>query len=678
MSPNGSGTACTESNPCSWQYGTGTKASGSDTVRWMDGIYNPGSTDGFKTSKDGTSAFARMTWESVNRHGAKLRYIGDSTPASSNGLIVRHNNYIIRGLEVICRSPSNGWSWDCVQVNGNDGDGLMKSNVLFDDLYVHESGHQLFGCYLAQDVEVRNSTFDYGGETGTFGECNYLTSSSLGNRPCIRLKSHHNIFSRCGVNYIDQKNQTRSVDFYENIFMDKRQSADGGGGDADFVASTGGGTATNQPGNYVRNNIVYRPISNTLFESEDGHRVDYIDNVIMDYTSVTNNETMNSNDMIAEVVSSGNLHCPASDNINLGVDRDHGGTPNSINRPMSECITRRNEILGIPGISSCEIGSISSTTMVVNLQADKNGPISSVGTAGQLAVTYDGTDQTETAIVLTSGTQARITLAAAPTSGQSVRVTPAIGAIKNSAFIGGKTCGISIDTVHQDPGGTSRTPNKIANGQGVCGTNLTATQTICTNNVGTAPGDDSLTQDVWRFYAQDGHEAQNPLAPENASLNLSLGDGFRWRVGVRGGGNNAPSRSYALASRICNPTCGQWLAVTGDFSATGITFRDDLVQIHGTPTTNLLSLAGKTFLAGAFIEIPVSTPSVAITTAQQVEWEWSLIIPRENNPLSGGQSIELRMQHSDGTELSSYVTPSISIGSGGSGFSGSFVGGVIQ
>jgi len=51
---------------------------------------------------------------------------------------------------------------------------------------------------------------------------------------------------------------------------------------------------------------------------------------------------------------------------------------------------------------------------------------------------------------------------------------------------------------------------------------------------------------------------------------------------------------------------------------------DDKVQENGTATANQLSLGGKSFLAGSFIDTAGSIPSVAIATTQQAEWEFGL------------------------------------------------------
>lgn len=683
VSPGGSGSTCSQASPCSMSTGMN-NAVGSDRVRFLNGTYTlPGST-GFRSIRNGTSSTSRLTYESVNPRGAILRFNGsdDNGGQAGDTLIIEHNNIIVRGFEIHCTSSSGNNAWDCVQANGTRR-GVEVQNVLFENLYAHDSGHQLFGCYLARNIELRNSTFDFSAIDSEFGEALYLTSSvgSGSDAPCNTVDIHHNLFGRFGGNAADFKSQTRNVVLRDSIFIDKRTQIGNEtyGGDGDFI-SQNPNNGTTAAGNVTRDTISYRVIPNYIWKASDGHRLDFINNVIWDYvpTQGSAKQINSSGTDVSSAVSSGNIHCP-SQGVSNGPDYDQGGTPNLVNRPYSECTTRINQILGQPTISSCEIGSIDNTTLVVNFNVAKNGPISSAGTAGQLAVTYDAASQTESSITLPSDSQARITMASAPSSGQSVQISAASGVIKNSAFIGGQNCNMPLATIETDPGGSNRTPNKILNGNGVCGSNATISNFSCTNNVGGPPVVESLDQAVWRFYEAHGGEGANPLAPENSNIAVSLGSVFRWRVGVRGGGSDEPSRAYELAARLCNPTCGSWGKVISDFSVRGITYQNDLVQTHLTPTTNQLSLGGKTFSAGVFIEQNIDTPAVAIATTQQVEWEFSLIIPEDSSPLVSGNWLELRIQHGDGTALSAYTAvPSITIGSAGSGLTGSFTGGIIQ
>lgn len=685
VSPSGSGTACTQASPCSWQTGRQNTNSG-DRLRFLDGIYEGVNERGFETIRSGASSSNRITWESVNPRGAKLRYVGPFATGNAQVLMLRHSNYIVRGFEIICKATNGNVARDCFQTSGWKNNQTQMSNVLVENIYVHDNGHSLYGCYLATNIEVRHSSFDLSGlnpdaHDDCFGEANYYSSSASQEPKICTVNTHHNIFARYSGNNVDMKNQTRNVKLHDNLFIDKRACGpnDNGVGDGDYITQGGAGAATNAFGNEVYDNIAYRTVAtNGHFKASDGHRADFRGNVLWDWdypASATKNFNYTTWSP-SQALSYNNIHCPAADNISTGGNRHGSNTPNQINRPYSECTTRINQILGQPTISSCEIGSVSNTTLVVNFNVTKNGPISSAGTAGQLAVTYDAASQTESSITLTNDTQARITMASAPTSGQTVQVSAAAGVIKNSAFIGGMNCDMPLSTLATDPGGPDHLPNKIVDGRGVCGSNATISNFTCTNNVGTTPGVESLDQSIWRFYEVHGAEGESPLGPENSNIVVGVGSSFRWRVGVRGGGNDAPSRAYEAAARLCNPTCGNWGKVTGDYSARGITYQDDQIQEDRTLTTNQLSLGGKTFASGGvFIETVPDTPAVAIGSTQQVEWEFSFILPEDNNPLVAGNSLELRVQQGDGTPLPSYTAvPSITIGSASSGITGAFTG----
>jgi len=687
---------CTSQSPCNWISAYGF-AGGGDTIMFLDGVYTtPTGGGGFATTKNGTSDTQRLTLQAVNRRGATIRTASTDGAGDTDAFLIQHNNYVVRGLKIVCKPTSGTWPWDCFNIQGrNRGEPneVFISNVLVDDVHVTNAGHAFMHCNEAGNIEIKNSTFDSSGENSDRGEGLYLASCCQHDSPCLDLKAHHTIFARFGENATDMKDQAKRIILEYNIYSDQKErrvgsevTQAGTAGPALFVGNNSSPNSFRGAGNYVRNNMIFRVISNKAFQTEDDIRFDAVSNVLWGFDPIASSDgsgELNGKDETSSGYapeSYNNIHCP-SEGVTEGFNLTRGKTANQLNRPTSECTTRINTILGTPGIASCEIGQVANNILVVNLQADVNGPVSSVGAVGNWVVTYDAVNATENSIVLTTGTQARITMAAAPAQGQVVKVDPAVGTIKNSAFIGGRSCGLSIDTFKTDPGGTQLAPNQIANGEGVCGTNHTDTLPVtCTNNVATQAPVETLTQDVWRFYASHAGEGQGALAPENTNIQASLGTKFRWRVGVRGGGNNAASRSYALAVRVCDPTCGQWLEVSADYSATGITYVDDQAGIQGTATTNQLSLGGKTFLAGSFMESTAETPAVAIGTTQQVEWEYSLLIPSGNNPLSAGASLELRMQHNDGTALSAYPSvPSLLLGgSVGERSGGSFAGGVMQ
>lgn len=684
---NGGPTACTQASPCNWMYAVDTKAGGSDRVRFNDGVYlTP--THGYETERAGTSSTARLTLEAINPRQATIRYAGPGGSGLSHGVYISHSNYTVRGLVIECRSSGGDYASDCFQVRGTSKS-AMTNNVLFDNIFAKNAGHGMFHCTFGSNIEIKYSTIDQSGLTNSRGEALYLGSSN-GDKPCTNFFAHNNVFSRFSENAIDFKDQSRTSVAEMNIFADQRtrtttdEEPAGTCGTAGFVANTGVTAGTTAAGNYVRRNMIFRGLTPRVFYMPDPHRFDSYDNMIWgwdpcDGASPSNPELVFTTD-IPDALSYNNIHCKHSSgdpNMSLGTDLDHGNPPNLVNRAQSECSSRITQLLGVPSIANCEIGQVAGNkTMTLNLQANTNGPVSGIGNTSNWTVTYSGTTQTINSVSITANNKMQIVMASQPASSSvPVTVDAAAGTIKNSAFLGKHgDCTLSVDAFKTDYGATDsqhKFPNPTPGiGGGVCGISADVAPVTCTNTVGGTPPPDpppdpeGLNQAVWRFYGKDNAEGQVPLAPENTDVALGLGSAFRWRAGVRGGTANAVARSYELGGRFCNPTCGAWAQVTSNYSTTGVAYRYDAVQEHLTPTTNQLSLGGKTFIPGVFIEDSASTPSVAIATTQQIEWEFALVIPSTNSPLVPGDTVELRIQHTDGTAISTYNLPAITIAGG--------------
>lgn len=671
-SPTGTGTTCSLATPCSFNSAFA-KAVGGDRVRLTDGTY----TQNFKTTKGGSSNSARITIEAVNRHQAIIRTPGSNQPRSH--FHIDHSWITVRGLRIWALATNGAVVADATKISdGNDKHGPIQG-VIFEDNYVHDAGGTLMWTGNTNGVpsEVRHNTFDNSGLSDHFGEALYMGSARDQNPTLLRY--HHNVVTRYKANAGDFKGEQRDARLFENFYMDHKfhtgSDFPNHTGDGTFVIGLGDGdTGSASTTNFVNDNVIWRPRSTVIFSFEDGTQIRASGNVVIDWTATpgTSTHNLNKGAMYDPSATYSNIHCP-SQGMGTG-EQTHGGNPaNQVNRPIAECNTRIDAIVGKPTIASCQVGGtgISDTTVLVNINTVRNGPVSS---ATGLNVTFDGTNQTGEVTTLPANNQARITLTTAPASqATQVRVVSAVGNIKNSAFIGGKTCGNGANF-----GNTNYT-----RGQGFCGENAVQT-VLCLNQVqGGGGGEDpppppppeGLDQAVFRFYEAHGLQGANPVAPENSSITSFLGEEFRFRVGVRGGGIDALARTYELAARACTPTCGPWGKINNDFSVRGITYVDDQVQDGGAATTNQLSLGGKSFLAGVFIETPVDTPAVAIATTQQIEWEFSLVIPADGNPLVAGNKIELRMQEGNATPLFSYTAlPTITIGATAAGRTGSLSG----
>lgn len=665
--PSDQGNNCTEGAPCGLNEAMG-KAFAGDTVILKNGTYS----QCFKTVRAGSSG-KPITFRAQNRHQAIIRH----TSCHSH-IFINHSFITFQSI----RADGNDSAFDGSKIAGDleqSGPTREISDVIFEDNYVHDTTNLLIWAgRTSARIEVRYNTFDNSGVVDKMGEGNYYGSSHNSN-PAV-INTHHNIFSKYKANCVDMKGENRNVNFHDNICMDHKihQGSDDPGheGDGTFVlgwqSGDGDAPTTN---NRITDNIIYRAKSNDIFSFKDKIQVTSSGNVIVNYMgNPPEPRRLNRNDQHDNTISHSNIHCP-DEGVSAGKDTSRTFPNNQVNRPMSECTARIDEIVGVPEIASCNIGNVDDNTITVEMTSAENGPISLVEVPFE--VTYDGVAQTGEITTHTAATpdtagsnQARIAVVSPPANNDvTVRVVAPAGSLHNSAFIGGKNC-----TNGNNYGNASYT-----RGAGFCGENKVALTEICTNTItggGPIPVTEALNQAVWRFYAAHNGEGVNPTAPENTDIPSRMGGEFRWRVGVRGGGNNSPSRSYVLAARVCKPACGQWLDV-GDDPNVGIVFLDDEVQVDGTATTNQLSLGGKTFLAGHFIDIDRPTPAKAIASTQQIEWEFSLKIPNENTTVEVGDTIELRIEHNDGTVLSAYDLPSITVlGAGPANYGGSITGSI--
>jgi hypothetical protein len=424
----------------------------------------------------------------VNRHAAIIKY---PTSDCGNQLVdIRHSYITFKEIQL----HGNGRSFDASRVFG---DGFANdqpryiNNVIFEDNYIHDSAHLLIWCGMTiAPIEIRHNTFDKSGVTDEMGEAVYL-GSSKGQRPGY-CHIHHNIYGRYKANCVDFKGESRNNQFFNNLCIDHEiwppgQTPDsdnasgavkkkGSAGDGTFVIGQGksdpGGSFPNT-NNLVQNNIIVRPKSGTIFAGVDPVQVKFIGNVIVDYigpVGVNTGQTKRLNggaDMYSASTSHSNIHCP-SQGVQAGTDTSGSQPNNQINRPIDECDDRIDEIVGVPEMASCNIGNLNDNTIVLNINTEVHGPVSSVG---RLNVTYNGTNQTGEVTTQPSGNVVHIAVTTPPANDDVVvRVVAAEGQIKNSAFLGGLTCG---NRDNYKSGSYTR-------GQGFCGENV-ADEILCTN-----------------------------------------------------------------------------------------------------------------------------------------------------------------------------------------------------
>lgn len=623
-------------------------AQAGDAILLMDGTYS----EVLATVRSGTST-APIRIAANSRRQAILQFpVGIALNPRPTLVSIGHNWIVLEGLVL----RGSAIAANTMRIGGTHvGTSVTwAQDIIVDDVLIENAGDAGINFLDSRRVTVRHSEINVTGNrvdgNPPSGVAFHLGSNASGSQ-ADQIQIYNNVVR--GVRqhqFVDFKNGSANANVHHNIF--DGHVAGWAGGLADGLLrslSDDGLTDVNHvfSDNVMRNAAGCSSVLNLLRE------VDVLNNVFYNITSCGSIFISAATSSLSAV--DGNTTCspsPTTESVNRGT--------NAHNQPMSTCLARVDAIVGVPSVASCEIGELSPTTMVVNLDAGAHPPVSEIA---DLQVTYDGVDQEVVSTTLTSGSEAQVEVAEAPVDNTVVvEVSAASGVMKNSAYMGAKSC----DT----------TPDALAIGQGVCGVNAQET-TICVNQTETPPQVDVLTQSRWRFYSHDGDEGELPIGLEMGSIELAIGQAFRVRMAVRGGGANAPSRAYELAARVCQEGCGSWVPVGDDPNLHGLVFSEDEIQVHGTPTTNQLALGGKTFVAGAFLERPGATPSIAIASTEQVEWEFSLAVSEASTVVSIGSRIELRMQHGDGTALSAYTLPSITIGSASSGLTGS-ISGTIQ
>ena len=211
VAPNGMGSACTQSNPCTLNTGL-QQAVGGDTVYLLNGTYRQVA----QTVRNG-SASNRITIRALNRHQAILEWpLGNVFDQLFD---IRHDNITLQSVRLDGTGP-NGSAWDLLRIEGLSQSNPAE-NVIVEDVLAHDSGHDLLMLQNARNVTVRDSTFDNSGLTNEFGEAIYITSSNAF-KPVNGANIHRNIFRRFTSNGVDYKGQARNIDVHHNIFENQK------------------------------------------------------------------------------------------------------------------------------------------------------------------------------------------------------------------------------------------------------------------------------------------------------------------------------------------------------------------------------------------------------------------------------------------------------------------------
>jgi hypothetical protein len=298
---------------------------------------------------------------------------------------------------------------------------------------------------------------------------------------------------------------------------------------------------------------------------------------------------------------------------------------------------------GAPSILNCEIGAVSTTTLVINWTVPQFGGVFAIDNT-RLDVEYDTIDQAENSSVVQSLTQTRTTMNAAPGGSAAVVVKTTHGAVTTTEGIGAASSILR---------GASR-----ANSTGV----------TCTNNVtGGPPAVGTLDQTLFRFrrYGITGEAFTAASTVRNGVENgiVSFPPGARGLVRIQlecNGGD--PCTTISPIFYACDGTCGtpsNWYVVGATFDGALLRRVNDPTITSNAPTTAQLTSCG-TFVAGAHIDGDSSVfPTLALASGACTEG----VLVFEINPLAVASSdtVLIGFQHADGTDLDSTVNAQITV-----------------
>lgn len=189
-----------------------------------------------------------------------------------------------------------------------------------------------------------------------------------------------------------------------------------------------------------------------------------------------------------------------------------------------------------------------------------------------------------------------------------------------------------------------------------------------------------LTQRAFRFFAPRASDGQDPIAPEDTNISVFSTSEFAIRFGIAGSDGDAPSLDLALWARKCTPSCGSWILVNdASDAAVGVYLVDNPVRTNQSAISNQLLIefsteepedgeilptppwpVALTFDPGSkFIDALPNSMQSSINQDYQFEAEFHV---RVSSGVSVGNSVELRVEQVDGTDLNSYTSvPKITI-----------------
>lgn len=263
-----------------------------------------------------------------------------------------------------------------------------------------------------------------------------------------------------------------------------------------------------------------------------------------------------------------------------------------------------------PVVASCEVGSVSTTTMTVNF-TNPYEPIR-VGTHANFVPKSGGTPKTLSSSSVQGTNQIRLVVTSAWSGGNDIDLELVQGAACNSQDIGGPT--ISLD-------GCS---------------SATAADVQCTNNIGA--GAPTYTFHHWRLYPANCTLAQTEFCkPMRAEDTAGTGGtpvfkpapdaAFQLVTATGVSVAAAPSQGYNLR---CKKNTGAFFDVTAVFNGNAVRIGENVSTLNGNGFDSVMSLNGRLAVtpdAGYYVAAPAAAyPAVAVPSGSQVEHAFSLAL----------------------------------------------------
>jgi hypothetical protein len=505
--PAGSGTTCSNSNPCQLDAGLD-KARPGDELVLKDGVYNAS----IKTRA------TRVTIRAENTHKAILRSTTSKLLAS-----IEHDGTVVRGIRFDGKPTINAGKGGLMRVGVITLPYVVRNVIIEGNIF--ENSHAAgIGVQHADSIIIRHNVIQETGFSGP-GEALYLGDSSGG--PLVKnVEIYGNVLRRFTSNGIDFKPNTQNVGAHHNIFEEQHYK------DNPFKKGLEGTIVTRSDGAHRIHDNIFRNIidagpSPLHMAARGGHKA--YKNVLYNITSSHTISTREpgSGSVLSELT--GNTFCNMKsysiNNPNGMKISNNPGLPGGA--PQSACNAEEqrimNEMKSLPGAGS-PLPSPSPTPLPTPPQ-DTVAPTVSL-TAPASGASLSGTGNV------------------------TATASDNVGVAGVQFKVDGKNIGAE-DTA--SPYSVSLDTRTLTNGSHT----LTATARDAAGNTATAAG---RSISVTNGSSGGGGGTTPPMPPSNSIFAVNAGggaytarDGTKYRADAKFSGGRVYTKSAAIANTTDDP-----------------------------------------------------------------------------------------------------------------------------